>query len=44
MNPVLTDEEDDWHVLLEETRTELSQELLQAFTLEMLNAVNVCPY
>ena len=31
-------------MLLEETGTELSQELLKAFTLEMLNAVNVCPY
>ena len=29
---------------LEETGTELSRELLKAFTLEMLNAVNVCPY
>ena len=31
-------------MLLEETRTELSQELLKAFTLEMLNAANACPY
>ena len=44
MNPVLTNEEDDKHVLLEETRTELSQELLKAFTHEILNAANVCPY
>lgn len=44
MNPVLTNEEDDQHMLLEETRTELSQELLKAFTLEILNAVNVCLY
>ena len=44
MNPVLTNEEDDKHVLLEDTRTELSQELLKAFTQEILNAANVCPY
>lgn len=44
MNPVLTNEEDDQHMLLEATRTELSQELLKAFTLEILNVVNVCLY
>ena len=43
MHPVLTDEEMInmccWKKL--QCRTEISQELLKAFTLEMLNAVNV---